>query len=40
MSHKSLVLGCSKNASGQGVRTEPARKRSVTDGDILLQPRP
>jgi hypothetical protein len=25
VSHKSLVFGCSKNAPGQGVRTEPTR---------------
>ena len=25
VSHQSLVLGCSKNAPGQGVRTEPTR---------------
>ena len=25
VSHKWLVLGCSKNAPGQGVRTEPTR---------------
>jgi len=25
VSHKSVVFGCSKNAPGQGVRTEPTR---------------
>ena len=43
VSHKSLVFGCSKNAPGQGVGTEPTRSRSVTDeqrspGAFLEQP--